>query len=348
MVEPGDWTGPGGAQQILARRDIDVAVLETARGGIVLRGVGYESNDASVLTNVSSDHLDLQGIHTLPELAEVKSTDLPDHEARRLGRAQRRRPARRRGRRAGPGQRRAVHARTGDALGRSSGATGDARRPGLPRSRRRRIVEADGAAETRDRRGRATCRSRSAAWPATTSPTPSPRPAAARGLGRDDRPGRATGCADFRPVARTLRPGRLNLFRLGPTDRDRRLRPQRGRGRGRPRRRRGDRRRRGRPGGADHRDHRHRRRPARRHAPRASAGSPPSGPSGSRSRRRSSTCAAGPRSRSSASCWPASMAGGAIAVRRADLRDRDRGAPGRAERRGTARSRPADARGSSC
>ena len=48
-------------------------MLETARGGIVLRGVGYESNDASVLTNVSSDHLDLQGIHTLPELAEVKS-----------------------------------------------------------------------------------------------------------------------------------------------------------------------------------------------------------------------------------------------------------------------------------
>ena len=74
MIEPGDWTGPGGAHQVLARRDVDVAVLETARGGIVLRGVGYESNDASVLTNVSSDHLDLQGIHTLPELAEVKST----------------------------------------------------------------------------------------------------------------------------------------------------------------------------------------------------------------------------------------------------------------------------------
>lgn len=74
MIEPGDWTGPGGAQQILGRRDVDVAVLETARGGIVLRGIGYESNDASVLTNVSSDHLDLQGIHTLPELAEVKST----------------------------------------------------------------------------------------------------------------------------------------------------------------------------------------------------------------------------------------------------------------------------------
>src|SRR5512143_465426 len=74
LVEPGDWTGPGGAQTILRRDDLDVAVLETARGGILLRGMGYESNEASVITNVSSDHLDLQGIHTLPELAEVKTT----------------------------------------------------------------------------------------------------------------------------------------------------------------------------------------------------------------------------------------------------------------------------------
>ena len=49
-------------------------MLETARGGLVLRGMGYESNEASVFTNVSSDHLDLQGIHTLAELAEVKAT----------------------------------------------------------------------------------------------------------------------------------------------------------------------------------------------------------------------------------------------------------------------------------
>ena len=73
MVEPGDWTGPGGAAAILGRGDVDVAVLETARGGILLRGVGYESNEASVLTNVSSDHLDLQGIHTLPELTAAKA-----------------------------------------------------------------------------------------------------------------------------------------------------------------------------------------------------------------------------------------------------------------------------------
>jgi len=49
-------------------------VLETARGGILLKGVGYASNEASVLTNVSADHLDLQGIHTLPELAAAKAT----------------------------------------------------------------------------------------------------------------------------------------------------------------------------------------------------------------------------------------------------------------------------------
>ena len=73
MVEPGDWTGPSGAQTILRRDDVDIAVLETARGGILLRGMGYESNEASVVTNVSSDHMDMQGIHTLPELAEVKS-----------------------------------------------------------------------------------------------------------------------------------------------------------------------------------------------------------------------------------------------------------------------------------
>jgi cyanophycin synthetase len=74
VIEAGDWTGPGGARQILDRSDIDLAVLETARGGILLKGVAYESNDVAVLTNITADHLDLQGIHTLPELAEVKAT----------------------------------------------------------------------------------------------------------------------------------------------------------------------------------------------------------------------------------------------------------------------------------
>ena len=74
LVDPGDWTGPGGAAAILRRDDVDVAVLETARGGLVQRGMGYESNEASVLTNISADHLDLGGVHTLAELAEVKAT----------------------------------------------------------------------------------------------------------------------------------------------------------------------------------------------------------------------------------------------------------------------------------
>jgi cyanophycin synthetase len=73
MVEEGDLTGPAGARMVLTDERVELAVLETARGGLLLRGLGYESNDASVITNVSSDHLDLHGIHTLPELAEVKS-----------------------------------------------------------------------------------------------------------------------------------------------------------------------------------------------------------------------------------------------------------------------------------
>jgi cyanophycin synthetase len=59
---------------VLAEGDLDVAVLETARGGILLRGIGYAVNDVSVVTNVSADHLGVQGIDTVDELAEVKGT----------------------------------------------------------------------------------------------------------------------------------------------------------------------------------------------------------------------------------------------------------------------------------
>ena len=72
LVEAGDWTGFGGAARILAERGLEVAVLETARGGILLRGIGYAANDVAVVTNISADHLGLQGIDTLDELAEVK------------------------------------------------------------------------------------------------------------------------------------------------------------------------------------------------------------------------------------------------------------------------------------
>ena len=69
----GDYTGPQGARRVLDDPYPDVAVLETARGGILLRGIAYESNDVGVVTNISADHLGLQGIDTLEGLAEVKS-----------------------------------------------------------------------------------------------------------------------------------------------------------------------------------------------------------------------------------------------------------------------------------
>jgi cyanophycin synthetase len=72
-VRKGDYSGFGGAAIALAQHP-DVAVLETARGGILLRGIGVSHNDVAVVTNVSADHLDLQGISTVDQLAEVKST----------------------------------------------------------------------------------------------------------------------------------------------------------------------------------------------------------------------------------------------------------------------------------
>jgi cyanophycin synthetase len=73
LVEPGDYSGPSGAGRVLARKEVQLAVTETARGGILLKGIGVTSNNVSVFTNVSADHLGLQGIDTLDQLAEVKS-----------------------------------------------------------------------------------------------------------------------------------------------------------------------------------------------------------------------------------------------------------------------------------
>ena len=76
QVLEGDYTGPAGALRVLREPDIDVAVLETARGGILLRGLAYESNEVAVCTNISPDHLDLHGIRTVEGLAQVKATVL--------------------------------------------------------------------------------------------------------------------------------------------------------------------------------------------------------------------------------------------------------------------------------
>ena len=73
QVEAGDYSGPSGAGRVLAHQDVEIAVTETARGGILLKGIGLTRNDVSVVTNVSADHLGLQGIDTLDQLAEVKA-----------------------------------------------------------------------------------------------------------------------------------------------------------------------------------------------------------------------------------------------------------------------------------
>jgi cyanophycin synthetase len=72
LVEAGDYSGPSGAGRVLAHKNVDFAVTETARGGILLKGIGVVSNDVSVVTNVTADHLGMQGIDTVDQLAEVK------------------------------------------------------------------------------------------------------------------------------------------------------------------------------------------------------------------------------------------------------------------------------------
>ena len=73
LVEAGDYSGPSGAGRVLAHENVEFAVTETARGGILLKGIGLTRNDVSVVTNVSADHLGHQGIDTVDQLAEVKA-----------------------------------------------------------------------------------------------------------------------------------------------------------------------------------------------------------------------------------------------------------------------------------
>ena len=73
MVIEGDMTGPFSANVILSNPTVDVAVLETARGGILRAGLGFDEADVGIVLNVTADHLGLRGIHTVEQLADVKS-----------------------------------------------------------------------------------------------------------------------------------------------------------------------------------------------------------------------------------------------------------------------------------
>lgn len=73
LIKYGDNTGPISARTVLMDRRVEYAVLETARGGIVNRGLGYDVADVGIVTNITEDHLGIDEINTLEDLACVKS-----------------------------------------------------------------------------------------------------------------------------------------------------------------------------------------------------------------------------------------------------------------------------------
>ena len=73
LVEPGDNTGPQSAQIILQDPTVEVAVLETARGGILRSGLAFEAANVGVVLNVAADHLGIGDIDTIEQLAKLKS-----------------------------------------------------------------------------------------------------------------------------------------------------------------------------------------------------------------------------------------------------------------------------------
>jgi len=72
-IMKGDTTGPASAQALLMDKSVEAAVLETARGGLLNRGLGYDLADIGIITNITEDHLGIDGINTLEELAHVKA-----------------------------------------------------------------------------------------------------------------------------------------------------------------------------------------------------------------------------------------------------------------------------------
>jgi cyanophycin synthetase len=73
LVSEGDATGPRSARMVLRDPTVEVAVLETARGGLLREGLAFDRSDIGTCLNVAPDHLGLKGIDTIEDLAEVKS-----------------------------------------------------------------------------------------------------------------------------------------------------------------------------------------------------------------------------------------------------------------------------------
>jgi len=72
IIDRDDWSGPGGARLVLRQPGVEAAILETARGGLLRRGLGVDRADAALITNVAEDHLGDFGSQNLAELLEIK------------------------------------------------------------------------------------------------------------------------------------------------------------------------------------------------------------------------------------------------------------------------------------
>jgi cyanophycin synthetase len=72
LLMTGDCTGPASAEFVLRDPTVNFAVLETARGGILREGLKFKNCDIGIITNIAADHLGLNGIHTIEQLARTK------------------------------------------------------------------------------------------------------------------------------------------------------------------------------------------------------------------------------------------------------------------------------------
>ncbi|MDU4910247.1 Mur ligase family protein [Clostridium baratii] len=72
-IRTGDTTGYYSALEVLKRKDVNVAVLETARGGLIKKGLGFKNARACIITSLSEDHMGMEGVNSLEQLGKVKA-----------------------------------------------------------------------------------------------------------------------------------------------------------------------------------------------------------------------------------------------------------------------------------
>ncbi|MEM8493701.1 MAG: Mur ligase family protein [Pseudomonadota bacterium] len=72
LLDRDDYAGPGGARIVLRDKRCELAILETARGGLLRRGLAVDRADVALITNIAADHLGDFGVHTMEDLADVK------------------------------------------------------------------------------------------------------------------------------------------------------------------------------------------------------------------------------------------------------------------------------------